>query len=274
MEVSIFKWRTVLGGKPAFALQQPSLQLGLHLGMGVFFQFSQHDVTGVLKQIHGTPLLGALLPYLSRGWDNGWIGGDETGTLGTIGRSFWPPSGLGHALPIHPLLWQDPVATSLPPHILLGSLSGYDPSTRSGFGEVLQLGAAHSEQPPVHWSVVVWLWSLVLWLFVPCFFWKWLDVVWVQWAQRLVVWLDAPGLSILPNELTLDHPVSYITHDLSINPHLMIMVWWFFHQSCPWTSSRDGGVMFFFPPIPAHSICYKTGGFLNFLLVASISVLR
>ena len=51
-----------LGGKPAFALQQPSLQLDSHLGMGVFFQFFQHDVTGVFKQIHGTPFLGALAP--------------------------------------------------------------------------------------------------------------------------------------------------------------------------------------------------------------------
>ena len=51
-----------LGGKPAFALQQPSLQLCSHLGMGVFLQFFQRDVTGVLKQIHGTPLLGALVP--------------------------------------------------------------------------------------------------------------------------------------------------------------------------------------------------------------------
>ena len=51
-----------LGGKPTFALQQPSLQLGSHLGMGVFFQFLQHDVTGVLKQIHGTPFLGTLVP--------------------------------------------------------------------------------------------------------------------------------------------------------------------------------------------------------------------
>ena len=82
-------------------------------------------------------------------------GGDETGTLSTIGRTFSPPSGLGYALPIHPLLWQL-VATSLPPHIFLGCLSGYDPSTRSGFAEVVvvlfQLGAAHSGQPPVHSS--------------------------------------------------------------------------------------------------------------------------
>ena len=28
-----------LGGKPVFAFEQPSLQLGSHLGMGVFFQF-------------------------------------------------------------------------------------------------------------------------------------------------------------------------------------------------------------------------------------------
>ena len=32
-----------LGSKPAFALQQSSLQLGSHLGMGVFFQFVQND---------------------------------------------------------------------------------------------------------------------------------------------------------------------------------------------------------------------------------------
>ena len=51
-----------LGGKPTFALQQPLLQLGSHLGMGVFVQFVQHDVTGVFKQIHGTPFLGTLLP--------------------------------------------------------------------------------------------------------------------------------------------------------------------------------------------------------------------
>ena len=51
-----------LGGKPTFALQRPSLQLGSHLGMGVFFQFVQRDVTGVLKQIHGTPFLGTLVP--------------------------------------------------------------------------------------------------------------------------------------------------------------------------------------------------------------------
>ena len=42
-----------LGGKPAFALQQPSLQLGSHLEMGVFFQFLQHHKTGVVKQITG-----------------------------------------------------------------------------------------------------------------------------------------------------------------------------------------------------------------------------
>ena len=51
-----------LGGKLAFVLQQPSLQIGSHLGMDVFFQFLRHDVTGVLKQIHRTPLLGALVP--------------------------------------------------------------------------------------------------------------------------------------------------------------------------------------------------------------------
>ena len=54
-----------LRGKPAFALQQPSLQLGSHLGMGVFFQFLQHHKTGVLKQIHGTPFLGTLLSQLA-----------------------------------------------------------------------------------------------------------------------------------------------------------------------------------------------------------------
>ena len=95
--------------------------------------------------------------------------------------------------PIHPLRWQDPVATSLPLHILLGSLSGYVQSTRSGIGVdavvVLRLGEAHSERSPVHWSVVVWLWTLGLWLFVPRSFWNWLDVVCVQSARRLVVWL-------------------------------------------------------------------------------------
>ena len=44
-----------LGGKPALALQQPSLQLVSHLGMGVFFQFVQHHFTGVFKQITGHP---------------------------------------------------------------------------------------------------------------------------------------------------------------------------------------------------------------------------
>ena len=67
-----------LGGKPTFALQQPSLQLGSHLGIGVFFQFFQHGVTGVLKQIHGTPFLGAVLPQLAKfslgltQWMNWW----------------------------------------------------------------------------------------------------------------------------------------------------------------------------------------------------------
>ena len=51
-----------LGGKPALARQQPSLQLGSYLGMGVFFQFLQHHKTGVLKKIHGTPFLGTLVP--------------------------------------------------------------------------------------------------------------------------------------------------------------------------------------------------------------------
>ena len=55
-----------LGGKPALALQQPSLQLGSHLGMGVFFQLVQHDVTGVFKQIHGTPFLETLVPQLAK----------------------------------------------------------------------------------------------------------------------------------------------------------------------------------------------------------------
>ena len=50
-----------LGGKPSLTLQQPSLQLGSHLGMGVFFQFLQHHKTGVFKQIHGTPFLGTLV---------------------------------------------------------------------------------------------------------------------------------------------------------------------------------------------------------------------
>ena len=49
-----------LAGKPALALQQPSLQLGSYLGMGVFFQFLQHHKTGIFKQIHGTPFLGTL----------------------------------------------------------------------------------------------------------------------------------------------------------------------------------------------------------------------
>ena len=34
--------------------------------MGVFFEFLQHDVTGVLKQIHGTPILGALVPKTAK----------------------------------------------------------------------------------------------------------------------------------------------------------------------------------------------------------------
>ena len=34
-----------LGRKPALALQEPSLQLGSLLGMGVFFQLVQHDVS-------------------------------------------------------------------------------------------------------------------------------------------------------------------------------------------------------------------------------------
>ena len=55
-----------LGGKPAFALQQPSLRLGSHLGMVFFFQFVQHDVTGVSKQIHGTSFLGTLVPQLAK----------------------------------------------------------------------------------------------------------------------------------------------------------------------------------------------------------------
>ena len=51
-----------LGGQPAFALQQPSLQLSSDLGMGVFFQFVHHHLTGVFKQIHGTSFLGVLVP--------------------------------------------------------------------------------------------------------------------------------------------------------------------------------------------------------------------
>ena len=43
-----------LGSEPTFARHQPSLQLGSHLGKGVFFQLVQHDATVVLKQIHGT----------------------------------------------------------------------------------------------------------------------------------------------------------------------------------------------------------------------------
>ena len=58
---SISSW-----GKPAFALQQPSLQLGSHLGMGVFFQFVQQHFKGVFKQIHGTPFLGTLVPQLAK----------------------------------------------------------------------------------------------------------------------------------------------------------------------------------------------------------------
>ncbi len=50
-----------LGGKPAFALERPSLQSGLDLGMGLFFQFVQHHHMGVFKQIHGTSFLGALV---------------------------------------------------------------------------------------------------------------------------------------------------------------------------------------------------------------------
>jgi len=51
-----------LGGEPVFALERPSLQSGSHLGMGVFFQCLQHHITGVFKQIHGVPFLGALVP--------------------------------------------------------------------------------------------------------------------------------------------------------------------------------------------------------------------
>ena len=49
-----------LGSEPTFARHQPSLQLGSHLGRGVFFQLVQHDVTVVLKQIHGTSFLETL----------------------------------------------------------------------------------------------------------------------------------------------------------------------------------------------------------------------
>ena len=34
--------------------------------MGVFFQFLQHHVPGVFKQIQGTPFLGALVPQTAK----------------------------------------------------------------------------------------------------------------------------------------------------------------------------------------------------------------
>ena len=34
--------------------------------MGVFFQLVQHDVTGVFKQIHGTPFSGTFVPQLAK----------------------------------------------------------------------------------------------------------------------------------------------------------------------------------------------------------------
>ena len=90
---------------------------------------------------------------------------------GIRGRSGSPPSGRGPVLHIPPLQWQDLMETSLPPHFLPGSLSGYNPSTHSRFGVVvLQHGATPSGRPLVHWLVVVWLGCLGLWLFVPRFF--------------------------------------------------------------------------------------------------------
>ena len=50
-----------LGSEPTSARHQPSLQLGSHLGKGVFFQLVQYDVTVVLKQIHGTSFLETLV---------------------------------------------------------------------------------------------------------------------------------------------------------------------------------------------------------------------
>ena len=124
-----------LGGKPAFALQQPSLQLGSHLGIGVFFQFVQHHFTGVFKQIHGTPFLGTLVPQLAKfglGVDtmDELVGMKWERFIHTRGLSSEPPSYSVPGLPIPPLRWSAPRALSLPPHVTPRSLSGYNPSTR------------------------------------------------------------------------------------------------------------------------------------------------
>ena len=78
-----------------------------------------------------------------------------------MGRSFWHPSGLGHALPIQPLLWQDLVATFLSLRVLLDSLSGHDPSTRSGFRVVavmvIQLGAFRATTSSLIGGCVAWV---------------------------------------------------------------------------------------------------------------------
>ena len=110
----------------------------------------------------------------------------------------------------------------------------------------LQLWAGPSGQPLVHCWVVGWLGCLGLGLFVLRSFWNWLDVVCVQWVQRLVGWLDAPWLVTPPNDSNLTIPMSYITHDLSINPPLVIMVWSFFYQSrtTPWVSWWSCEVVF------------------------------
>ena len=117
------------------------------------------------------------------------------GTLHARGRSSGSPSDSAPGLPIPQLRWSAPRAPSLPPQIPPSSLSGYYISTRSRFGVVvvgLQLGAGPSGQPIVHWWVVVWLGRLGLGHFVLRSFWNWLDVVSVQWVQRLVGWFDAP----------------------------------------------------------------------------------
>ena len=83
---------------------------------------------------------------------------------------------------------------------------------------------------------------------------------------RLVGWLDAPWRITPPNESHFDPFLSYITHDLSTNPPLVIMVWSFFppipHHSMRLVMIVWGG----FRPILAHSIRYKTVGFLTFLI--------
>ena len=55
-----------LGGPTAFALQQTSFYFCPDLGMDVFFLVLQHDVSGLLKQIHRTPLLGTLVPQTAK----------------------------------------------------------------------------------------------------------------------------------------------------------------------------------------------------------------